>query len=259
MRQYLNPEGLVGEWNLGVQKPWENPSKIILSTKALKLVPPHLMEPRTCMLPCKLLFLLLRQIEEFNASLDHRLHLALGHTMIDHLTAINLTIHTQIDYICRGIKRIMQTTLMHLPWRRTSLGRLCQGHGRAWLLQPYQHIRVKLSRKKLLKRLLRWLLRYQVQPLFKCMVMINQQIPIIYRIEIRLVLSWFLKSSQGTMIYATIVKEMWEELKTQFSQGNEPRSFQLQKDLASLSQDFLSVIVYYRKFKCLWDELFNYN
>ena len=78
-----------------------------------------------------------------------------------------------------------------------------------------------------------------------------------------MIISWILnavsKDIAGTIIYATTAKEMWEELKNQFSQGNGPRIFQLQKELASLSQDQMSVSVYYRKFKCLWDELLNYN
>lgn len=78
-----------------------------------------------------------------------------------------------------------------------------------------------------------------------------------------MILSWILnlisKDVAGTTIYTIMTKEMWEELKSQFSQGNGPRVYQLQKNLDSLSQEQLSIIVYYEKFKCLLQELLNYN
>ncbi|KAF5454168.1 hypothetical protein F2P56_023851 [Juglans regia] len=78
-----------------------------------------------------------------------------------------------------------------------------------------------------------------------------------------MVLSWILNSVSRdigeTIVYAKTAKDMRDELKHQFSQGNGPRIFQLQKELSSLTQDQTSVSVYYRKFKCLWDELMNYN
>ncbi|XP_035545114.1 uncharacterized protein LOC118348197 [Juglans regia] len=78
-----------------------------------------------------------------------------------------------------------------------------------------------------------------------------------------MVLSWILnfvvRDIGEIIVYAKTARDMWDELKHQFSQGNGPRIFQLQKQLSSLSQDQTSVIVYYRKFKCLWDELMNYN
>ncbi|KAG7942664.1 hypothetical protein I3843_16G115500 [Carya illinoinensis] len=51
-----------------------------------------------------------------------------------------------------------------------------------------------------------------------------------------------------TIVYAKTTKDMWDELKYQFSQGNGPQIFQSKL-----------VSVYYQKFKCLWDELMNYN
>ncbi|XP_042974688.1 uncharacterized protein LOC122306322 [Carya illinoinensis] len=78
-----------------------------------------------------------------------------------------------------------------------------------------------------------------------------------------MVLLWILNSVSceigEIVVYALTAKDMWDELNNQFSQGNEPRIFQLQKELSSLSQDQTSVSVYYRKFKCLWDELINYD
>ncbi|XP_041011279.1 uncharacterized protein LOC121255050 [Juglans microcarpa x Juglans regia] len=48
-----------------------------------------------------------------------------------------------------------------------------------------------------------------------------------------MVLSWILNSVsrdiRETVVYAKTAKDMWDELKHQFSQGNGPRIFQLQK------------------------------
>ena len=44
-----------------------------------------------------------------------------------------------------------------------------------------------------------------------------------------------------------------------FSQGNGPRVYQLQKDLASFSQGELSVTEYFTNLSILWDELQNYE
>lgn len=44
-----------------------------------------------------------------------------------------------------------------------------------------------------------------------------------------------------------------------FSYGNEPRIFQIQKSIASLSQRQTPVTAYYTKFKALWEELSNFK
>lgn len=44
-----------------------------------------------------------------------------------------------------------------------------------------------------------------------------------------------------------------------FTQGNGPKIFQLQKELSALMQESLSVSDYYTRFKCLWDELMEFN
>ncbi|KAF5478005.1 hypothetical protein F2P56_004602 [Juglans regia] len=48
------------------------------------------------------------------------------------------------------------------------------------------------------------------------------------------------------------------DLKDRFSQANGPRIFQLQKTIACLTQDNLTVSAYFTQMKGLWDELLNY-
>lgn len=52
---------------------------------------------------------------------------------------------------------------------------------------------------------------------------------------------------------------MWQDLKKRFTQANGPRIFQLHKDILALIQEDLSVNDYHMKFKCLWDELLEFN
>ncbi|KAK0604157.1 hypothetical protein LWI29_012629 [Acer saccharum] len=53
--------------------------------------------------------------------------------------------------------------------------------------------------------------------------------------------------------------EVWEDLRERFSQSNAPRIFEIQRDIAYLRQEQLSVSTYYTKLKGLWDELTSYN
>nr|XP_008350467.1 TMV resistance protein N-like [Malus domestica] len=48
-------------------------------------------------------------------------------------------------------------------------------------------------------------------------------------------------------------------LRERCSQSHAPRIFQLQRDIASLTQDQLSIAAYYTKLKKLWDELASYS
>ena len=57
------------------------------------------------------------------------------------------------------------------------------------------------------------------------------------------------------MVYRKTAKEVWNKLQSLFSQGNGPRVYQLQKDLASFSQGELSVTKYFTNLSILWDEL----
>ncbi|XP_075670228.1 uncharacterized protein LOC142639996 [Castanea sativa] len=61
------------------------------------------------------------------------------------------------------------------------------------------------------------------------------------------------------MVYRKTAKEVWKKLPTMFSQGNGPRIYQLQKDLASFSQGELFVSDYFTSLSILWDEIQNYE
>ncbi|KAI9165452.1 hypothetical protein LWI28_014477 [Acer negundo] len=61
------------------------------------------------------------------------------------------------------------------------------------------------------------------------------------------------------VIYYSTAHEVWEDLCERFSQSNAPRVFEIQRDIAYLRQEQLSVSVYYTRLKGLWDELASYN
>ncbi|XP_041025344.1 uncharacterized protein LOC121265732 [Juglans microcarpa x Juglans regia] len=63
----------------------------------------------------------------------------------------------------------------------------------------------------------------------------------------------------ASVIYVESAKKVWSDLQERFSQGNGPRIFQLQKSIASLMQNDLSVSAYFTQMKGLWDELMNYR
>ncbi|XP_024164426.1 uncharacterized protein LOC112171477 [Rosa chinensis] len=62
-----------------------------------------------------------------------------------------------------------------------------------------------------------------------------------------------------SIIYYPTAHEVWEDLSEHFSQGNAPRIFEIQLDIASLKQEQQSVSAYYTKLKSLWDELATYS
>ncbi|KAI9176554.1 hypothetical protein LWI28_004179 [Acer negundo] len=62
-----------------------------------------------------------------------------------------------------------------------------------------------------------------------------------------------------SVIYYSSGHEIWEDLRERFSQSNAPRIFEIQRDIAYLRQEQLSVSTYYTKLKGLWDELDSYN
>lgn len=74
-----------------------------------------------------------------------------------------------------------------------------------------------------------------------------------------MVLSWILNSLSkeiaASVICVDSAMEMWSDLKERFSQGNDPRIFQLQQAIASLTQDDLSASAYFTQMKGLCDEL----
>ena len=62
-----------------------------------------------------------------------------------------------------------------------------------------------------------------------------------------------------SMVYQRAAKEVWKKFQNMFSQGNGPRVYQLQKDLASISQGELTVSDYFINLSILWDEIQNYE
>ncbi|RVX11871.1 Retrovirus-related Pol polyprotein from transposon TNT 1-94 [Vitis vinifera] len=78
-----------------------------------------------------------------------------------------------------------------------------------------------------------------------------------------MILSWILNSlSQDladSVIFSTTAQEVWEDLWDRFSQSNAPRIFQIERDIACLTQDQMTVTAYYTRLKKLWDELGSYN
>ncbi|RVX20135.1 Retrovirus-related Pol polyprotein from transposon RE1 [Vitis vinifera] len=67
------------------------------------------------------------------------------------------------------------------------------------------------------------------------------------------------KSKLDSVIFSTTAQEVWEDLRDRFSQSNAPRIFQIERDIACLTQDQMTVAAYYTRLKRLWDELGSYN
>ena len=55
--------------------------------------------------------------------------------------------------------------------------------------------------------------------------------------------------------YYPTAHEVWEDLRERFSQGNAPRIFEIQREIACLKQEQQSISTYYTKLKSFWDEL----
>ena len=62
-----------------------------------------------------------------------------------------------------------------------------------------------------------------------------------------------------SMVYQRTAKEVWKKLHNMFFQGNGPRVYQLQKDLAIISLGGLTVSDYFTNLSILWDEIQNYE
>ncbi|XP_042969209.1 uncharacterized protein LOC122301926 [Carya illinoinensis] len=62
-----------------------------------------------------------------------------------------------------------------------------------------------------------------------------------------MVSSWIISSVSreigASIICAQTAKDMWQEIKNRFTQGNGPRIFQLQKDLSMLTQENMSILM----------------
>ena len=77
------------------------------------------------------------------------------------------------------------------------------------------------------------------------------------------VLAWLFnsvsKDLQSSIVYFKTAREVWLDLQYRFGQGNGLRIFELRKEVSSLTQEDLSINVYYTKFKGLWDEFSTYR
>ncbi|XP_070676345.1 uncharacterized protein [Malus domestica] len=78
-----------------------------------------------------------------------------------------------------------------------------------------------------------------------------------------MIIAWIINSIDldivDSILYMTDAYAISEELCERYCQSNAPRIFQLQQDIASLTQDQLSIAAYYTKMKSLWDELSSYS
>ncbi|KAB2614467.1 S2-RNase [Pyrus ussuriensis x Pyrus communis] len=78
-----------------------------------------------------------------------------------------------------------------------------------------------------------------------------------------MILSWLLHSLeldlQESVLFSTSVQAVWDDLRERFYQSNAPRIFQLNRELATISQGFSSISAYFTRLKALWDELASYN
>ena len=78
-----------------------------------------------------------------------------------------------------------------------------------------------------------------------------------------MVLSWLVNSVslpiRQSVIWMDIVVDVWNDLKTRYSQGDLSRIFDLQLEASSLNQNDLSVTDYFTKLRIIWDELDNFR
>ncbi|KAL0285523.1 UNVERIFIED_CONTAM: hypothetical protein Sangu_2774900 [Sesamum angustifolium] len=59
--------------------------------------------------------------------------------------------------------------------------------------------------------------------------------------------------------YATSTQDLWQELESRFRDSNGPMLYEIQREIAPLSQGDMSISAYYTKLKKLWDELAHFT
>lgn len=78
-----------------------------------------------------------------------------------------------------------------------------------------------------------------------------------------LLVSWIMNtiepSLRSTMSHMEVAKDLWEDIKEQFSVVNGPRIQQLKAELVECKQRGRTIVTYYGKLKKLWEELANYD
>ncbi|XP_020553063.1 uncharacterized protein LOC110012710 [Sesamum indicum] len=74
-----------------------------------------------------------------------------------------------------------------------------------------------------------------------------------------MVVSWILSSISKEIteafLFANSKKDLWTELEARFGDSNGPLLYQIQREIASISQKDMTVAVYFTRLKRLWDEL----
>lgn len=66
-------------------------------------------------------------------------------------------------------------------------------------------------------------------------------------------------SIRQNIVWMEMALDIWNDLKTRYSQGNLSRISYLQFEVASLNQDGLFVTYYFTKLRIIWDELDNFR
>nr|XP_023920023.1 uncharacterized protein LOC112031568 [Quercus suber] len=76
-----------------------------------------------------------------------------------------------------------------------------------------------------------------------------------------MVISWMINSMHvdvfSSIMYCQTTSEMWLELQKLFSQGSGPKIYNLQKEISNISQNQMTIIEYFTRFKKLRDQLLN--
>jgi len=67
-------------------------------------------------------------------------------------------------------------------------------------------------------------------------------------------MNYVAKEFLGGIMYASIAKEVWDDLYERFHKIDAVRTFNLHKNISSLSQENMFVCAYFSKLKDLWDE-----
>lgn len=87
-----------------------------------------------------------------------------------------------------------------------------------------------------------------------------------YNVQMRnnkLVISWSLnfvsKEISTSIMFTEYASKIWDHLRDHFQQSNDPRIFQIRKELVNVSQNQDSIGVYFTKLKSLTDELVNFR
>ncbi|KAL0426173.1 UNVERIFIED_CONTAM: hypothetical protein Sradi_1152100 [Sesamum radiatum] len=74
-----------------------------------------------------------------------------------------------------------------------------------------------------------------------------------------MVFSWIMncisKDISKAFYYAKSARRLWLDLESRFGQSNGPMIYNLQRQIASISQGNMDVVSYYTKLRLLWDEL----